>query len=388
MPPSRCQRSPPALAARRPRAPALTSRLPATAPGTAPETRAGKVGTRTSRIGALAAKLARKMPESDELLLFVLAGQSNMAGRGALSEVRADEDARIQAYGQADGVWRTARDPLHADKPGKEGVGPGLAFARTLLATSPPAAKRIGLIPCAWGGSELARWTSSGDLSAACVRRVRAALTAGRGRLAGLLWHQGESDAGSAASAFAYAEALPRALADLRVAFGAPTLPLVVGEIGKFLDTSDGRFARAADVNAAINRLPQQLAACAAVGSDGLAAQSCRVHFDAESADELGRRYARAWASLTAAEPARVDHPEGACVGEATRGELELDGTSGGPRTLGVWEAGCAAAVDDALATWPTLRTTPSGARVHSGFARGGTGVRSMLWVQEFDAAD
>ena len=60
-------------------------------------------------VGALAAKLARKMPESDELLLFVLAGQSNMAGRGALSEVRADEDARIQAYGQADGVWRTAR---------------------------------------------------------------------------------------------------------------------------------------------------------------------------------------------------------------------------------------------------------------------------------------
>ena len=86
--------------------------------------------------------------------LFVLAGQSNMAGRAALpSDIEASDPA-IRCFTQCAGseAWTPAADPLHADKPEKAGVGPGLPFARELRRAEPSLG--IGLVSCAWGGSE------------------------------------------------------------------------------------------------------------------------------------------------------------------------------------------------------------------------------------------
>ena len=65
--------------------------------------------------------------------LFLLAGQSNMAGRG---EVEAQDRATHPRIWMLDrhGQWVPAADPLHFDKP-VAGVGPGLAFARVLVET-------------------------------------------------------------------------------------------------------------------------------------------------------------------------------------------------------------------------------------------------------------
>ena len=64
--------------------------------------------------------------------MFLLAGQSNMAGRG---EVPPDfeDDPRIRVIA-ADGTWKIAKHPLHADKPEKAGVGPGISFAKSIVA--------------------------------------------------------------------------------------------------------------------------------------------------------------------------------------------------------------------------------------------------------------
>jgi hypothetical protein len=65
------------------------------------------------------------------IAMFLLAGQSNKSGRG---EIVGDSvyDSRILKI--AGGTWSVARHPLHADKPEKAGVGPGMSFARSIVA--------------------------------------------------------------------------------------------------------------------------------------------------------------------------------------------------------------------------------------------------------------
>eukprot|EP00438_Fugacium_kawagutii_P031637 Skav202134 [mRNA] locus=scaffold3391:17312:17974:+ [translate_table: standard] len=123
------------------------------------------------------------------IAMFLLAGQSNMAGRGEI--VESVDNPRILAM--TDGTWSLARHPLHNDKPEKAGVGPGLSFGRSIVDFSPTC---VGLLPCAFGGSEIERWIADGDLlreAKECVKKGQAA----GGVLKGILWHQGESDCGS-----------------------------------------------------------------------------------------------------------------------------------------------------------------------------------------------
>lgn len=169
-------------------------------------------------------------------LLFLLAGQSNMAGRGPLetSSARAPV-AAAWCFSQRTHTWEpSAADPLHSDKPEKAGVGPGLSFARLIAEAVPSvAASGVGLVPCAWGSSELSRWLPEGDLHREALRRASAALhTAGAGaRFAGILWHQGESDCGSEELAGAHAAGAATALQALRDGLGDPALPVVLGEV-------------------------------------------------------------------------------------------------------------------------------------------------------------
>ena len=84
--------------------------------------------------------------------LYLLAGQSNMAGRGTVSAEDTVAHPRVFAL-RADGSWSLARDPVHFDKPRVAGVGPGLAFGRALAEATPGV--RIGLIPTAVGGTPI-----------------------------------------------------------------------------------------------------------------------------------------------------------------------------------------------------------------------------------------
>jgi len=169
--------------------------------------------------------------------VWLLMGQSNMSGRGDLSElpaVFAIPDPRIMAWGN-DGEPAVAREPLDSavgqvdliSADVQAGVGPGLAFARVRIAQQPN--RRLILVPCAKGGSAIAEWTPAdgrGTLFGSCVARARAAVR--RGRLAGVLWYQGESDARSGDDALAWPARLERMVTALRIGLARPDLPIVV----------------------------------------------------------------------------------------------------------------------------------------------------------------
>jgi hypothetical protein len=229
--------------------------------------------------------------------LFLLAGQSNMAGRGEVADQDRTPHERVWMFNR-DNRWTPAVEPMHFDKP-IAAVGPGRAFG-TAVAEANPAA-HVGLIPTAVGGSPITSWepgvlyreTGAHPWDDA-IRRVRAALP--QGELRGILWHQGESD-GTDAAAPLYEARLRSLIARFRAEFGNPTLPFIIGQLGRF----EGKpwTAGYQQVDAAHQRVAADTPNVVFVSSDGLMDKGDQLHFSADAARELGRRYAEAYLGLT-----------------------------------------------------------------------------------------
>ncbi|MCA1964402.1 MAG: sialate O-acetylesterase [Prosthecobacter sp.] len=236
------------------------------------------------------------LPPKDRFHLYLLVGQSNMAGRGEVTPEDQKPHARVLSFGKSD-TWAPATEPLHWDKPAA-GVGPGLAFGREIMRANPKIA--VGLIPCAVGGSPIDAWqpgvyytpTKSHPWDDA-IRRAKLALK--DGTLKGILWHQGESDC-KTELASAYEPKLHDLIKRLRTALQAPDVPFIVGQMGKF--PSKPWSPGAELVDQAHRSLPKKVAGTAYVGSEGLTDKGDGIHFDAASYRELGRRYAEAWQQL------------------------------------------------------------------------------------------
>jgi hypothetical protein len=225
-------------------------------------------------------------------------GQSNMAGRGQIGAEDKTPHPRALLF-TLQNKWEPAVEPVTHDKPGMLGVGPGLAFGKSMAASDPGVT--IGLVPCAFGGTPLKRWERTGDLYSNAVQRARLAMR--EGILKGIIWHQGESDSGTATNANSYGDRLSRMIQDIRADLGAPNLPFVVGQIGEFLyDRGPEHSPYARVVNGALAALPEKVPATACASSKGLKDKSDQLHFDAASQRELGRRYAAAMLRLQSAQ--------------------------------------------------------------------------------------
>ena len=218
-----------------------------------------------------------------KMKLFLLMGQSNMAGRAKRTD--ADRVPAPNAYRMnRDGKWTPATTPLHFDRK-TAGYGPGDAFIRAYLAEHPGEA--IGVIPCAVGGSSIKTWGNGASHLEIAMRRLKTALP--DGELAGVLWHQGETDSlkmkeGRYKGLFAEMVERVRKEAGFEV-------PIVVGEIGRFMEAESAR------INPIIAACAAETPKCACVSSEGLKNQD-KFHFDRASAEELGRRYYKAWKGI------------------------------------------------------------------------------------------
>lgn len=237
-----------------------------------------------------------KLPAKEKLHLYLLIGQSNMAGRGVPEEQDKTPPPRVLKFTK-ENAWAPATVPLHFDKP-IAGVGIGSSFARTMAEASPDAT--IGLIPCAVGGTPLARWSKGGDLYLQALERAKLALK--DGTLKGILWHQGESDSGTERTASTYGERLATMVKDLRADLGAGDVPFVAGKLGEFLkrEDKDGKPALWPKVNEQIGAVAKHVPNSAAVESKDLKHKGDSVHFDTPSLREFGNRYAAAMKKLQA----------------------------------------------------------------------------------------
>lgn len=225
-------------------------------------------------------------PVTNNLQLFLLIGQSNMAGRGKVEPQDQVIHPRIFMFTKEQ-QWLPAKDPLHFDKPKMAGVGPGMGFARQLVAGNTNLT--VGLIPCAVGGTSLDQWKAGGTLYSDAVARTWAAMQ--HGQLAGILWHQGEADSDHAKVA-TYSERFATMIRQLRQDLQAENVPVIMGELGRFRKASK-------EFNEALPEISKQVPNCAWVSAENLTDRGDKLHFDAKSQRVFGQRYAAAFLKLT-----------------------------------------------------------------------------------------
>ena len=252
---------------------------------------------------------AAPLPPKENLHLFLLVGQSNMAGRGKVTGQDKKPHPRVLTLTK-DLNWKPAIAPLHFDKPGIVGVGLGGTFGREIANTDPSIT--VGLIPCAVGGSPIDVWTDGAYYKPTkshpwddAMKRARHALKFGE--LKGILWHQGESDS-KPGLAETYEKKLHDLIARFRKELNAKNVPFIGGQMGQFKERpwSDAKKL----VDKAHRDLGSKVFRAAFVNSDGLNHKGDKVHFDSAGFRELGRRYAKAFFDLTEAKGAVIDNPK------------------------------------------------------------------------------
>lgn len=234
--------------------------------------------------------VAQKETIDTNFHVYLLIGQSNMAGRGVPDEESKKINERILMLDSLN-QWIPATDPVHFDKPTMVGVGPAIAFANSMLEKNSKI--KIGLIPCALGGSPIKVW----EPGAVYLNKFhpyddaisRSQLAMKKGVLKGILWHQGESDNDSLRSTV-YLQKLNILINRLRNDLQQPNLPFVAGEIG--------HFNKVDYINKIIHQLPEQVSNTAVVSAKDLTHKGDQLHFSTESARELGKRYAAAMKKL------------------------------------------------------------------------------------------
>ena len=172
--------------------------------------------------------------DKENFHLFLLAGQSNMAGRGKVTDQDRVENPRVLSLGK-DLKWTPAVDPIHFDKP-IAGVGLGKTFGLEIVKVNPGIT--VGLIPCAVGGSPIKSWEPGGYHKQTnsppyddAISRTKTALR--DGVLKGILWHQGESDSREDRSR-QYEKRFRVLIERFRTEFEDPALPIVVGQLAQF----------------------------------------------------------------------------------------------------------------------------------------------------------
>jgi hypothetical protein len=226
---------------------------------------------------ALTCSHAQEAPQN--MKLFLLIGQSNMAGRGKIEEQDKATNPDIFMLTK-DLKWVIAKDPVHFDK-AAAGVGLCSEFARDVFKADPKSP--IGLIPCAMGGSSLDQWQPGKPLYVTAISRAKEAVK--QGRLAGILWHQGESDA-KPESIATYPARFETMITQLRKDLGAENVPVLIGEIIPGHGNHDA-------VNVALAETAKKTPNAALVSSADLGKK--QLHYDSADYRALGKRYAEAF---------------------------------------------------------------------------------------------
>jgi sialate O-acetylesterase len=284
----------------------------------------------------------------DDLDVWVMAGQSNMEGCGAIAD-SLEPDPRVWCFTTRH-EWRIAKDPLHdllgsrapvdralrlaatppaEQKPEKKfrdywhrrnqgkGAGLGIAFGSAFGAVS---GRPVGLVACAHGGTTLDQWDyrrrdeGLDSLYGAMLARIRQA----GGNLRGLLWYQGESEA-MTDSAATYRRRFVAWVRALRKDLNRPDLPVVTVQLGG-VAFPESNAASWDSMRQGQLEMPQCIEHLGVVTAIDLDLEDA-IHLDAPGLIRLGRRMARVALRLSGVDRRIPAGPQFASL--STGGEQE-----------------------------------------------------------------
>jgi len=216
---------------------------------------------------------------------FLLIGQSNMGGRGFKEDVLPIQNKRL--YVLRNGRWRAMYVPVNPDRV-TSGINLSESFADRYANEKNV---NVGLIPCADGGTCLDQWQVGSLLFDHTLYQAELAMRTST--IAGVLWHQGESDC-SEERHLAYEEKLTVILDAFRDKLGLHDVPFLLGGLGDYLKdyTKSPRIGiYYPSINDALKRVAAKRERTAFVSAEGLGANPDNIHFSAKALREFGLRY-------------------------------------------------------------------------------------------------
>lgn len=226
-------------------------------------------------------------PKIPELDLFLFIGQSNMAGRGYITDNYKDNIKNTYLL-TPNGYMEPARNPLNKystirKRLDLQGVGPAYSFAKAITDKT---GRPLGLVVNARGGSSINSWMKGAkdNYYDEALSRIRQAMKFGT--LKAIIWHQGESDSNDPTT---YMLKLQELIANLRKDLNDTKLPFIVGELAEWrMNGTSEAF------NRMLRTVPKHIPYSYCVSSKELVPliNESNPHFSADSQIILGRRYA------------------------------------------------------------------------------------------------
>ena len=213
---------------------------------------------------------------------FLLIGQSNASGRGFIDEVEKLDNTNL--YSLRNGRWWPMYSPVNCDR-----VTAGISFAESFAYTcSKDFDVRVGIIPCADGGTCLDQWEKGDVLYDHAVMMSQLAMRSSK--IAGVLWHQGESDCGDN-NYMHYEEKCLKIFENLKKDLNlSDNVPFLVGGLGDFLaDFNDEAISKNYPIiNKTLEKIADENDYIGFVSATGLGANPDNLHFNAKSLREFG----------------------------------------------------------------------------------------------------
>ena len=232
--------------------------------------------------------------------VFLLGGQSNMAGNSPLKSVPDDlkhEYDNVMIYPSGNiaqyysEIWGNLKSGMGINE---NYFGPELTFGPAMAGYFPQ--ENIALLKCSWGGTNLgSQWRPPssggkvGELYTSFIKAIRDGLSAlPRGvkpEIEGMIWMQGESDAFPPFSD-EYEFNLTNLIKDIRSEFKVPDMPFVIGQINNAPAWIDSAKIKQAQLNVSLK-----------IPNTGLVKTTDYLlcdpyHYDAGGQLSLGKRFA------------------------------------------------------------------------------------------------
>lgn len=213
-----------------------------------------------------------------------------MAGRGNIGEV--PPIINNDCYMLRMGRWQAMHEPINPDRPIFEGeFRSGVCLAASFADTiSKNKQIKVGLIPCADGGTKIDQWMPGGLLYDHAVAMAKIAKRTSV--LAGIIWHQGESDCDSDDLVESYKDKFIRMISSMRRDLDAEDVPVVIGELSEKADEKWGMKDRPKRLNDIYHQIKNEIPLCSVASAVGLKLKADGLHFDSLSLRTFGNRYA------------------------------------------------------------------------------------------------
>jgi hypothetical protein len=219
-----------------------------------------------------------------------------MAGRGDFGEV--EPISNPMCYMLRMGSWQKMSEPINPDRAifdtgFHSGTGLAASFADRFAKYFN---KKIGLIPCADGGTSISQWQPGEVLFDHAVLMTKLAMRTSR--LCGILWHQGESDCLHGEQVRTYPERFIEMITSMRRDLGVGDIPVVIGELSELIDPKYNRSEYLGAMNENFAEIARRIPNCGVVSSKGLVLKEDGLHFDAPSLRIFGKRYFEVYTAL------------------------------------------------------------------------------------------